>query len=571
MNYKKQYDKWVEKQLEDKDLICELNDMKNDDEKIKESFFKNLEFGTGGLRGVIGAGTNCVNIYTIRKATQGFSDYLNNTYSEDISVSISFDSRNKSFLFAKECAKVLAANSIKCYITDTLMPTPFLSFSVRHFKSKGGIMITASHNPFIYNGYKAYDENGCQLTDKPAKEVIDFVNKLDIFEDVKTIDFEDGKKQGLIKVVGEEIYELYLNEVLDKKITSNIEDNLKIVYTPLNGAGNIPVNNILQKIGCKNVKIVKEQQDPDGNFTTCQYPNPEIKEAIQLALDLASKERADIILATDPDCDRVGVSVPYEGDFKNLTGNEIGILMLDYVINNRIKDKTMPKNPIVVKTIVSSNLINKICQKNAIECIDVLTGFKYIGEQIENLYQKNEQDRFIFGYEESFGYLTDGFVRDKDAVLSAMHIVKMAQIYKNEGKKLTDRLDEIYKQYGYIYNSQKSYTFEGISGIEKMQKIMNNLRNISVDKLNDYDILNIKDYLISVNKDVKTNKIGIINLPKSNVIELQLSEDASIIVRPSGTEPKIKAYLTANGMFLEKNKEIVKDLEKISDDIMGCV
>lgn len=570
MDYKKQYEIWVSKSLDDKDLEKELLDIKNDDEKIKESFFKNLEFGTGGLRGILGVGTNRINIYTVRKATQGFCNYLKEKNS-DIAVAISFDSRNKSELFSKECARVLAANGVKSIITDKLMPTPFLSFLVRRFNCNAGIMITASHNPFIYNGYKAYDQNGCQLTDIPAKNVIECVNKLDVFNDVKIIPFDEGVNNGLIDIVSDDVYNEYIDEVLDKDLTKNVTDNnnVKVVYTPLNGAGNIPFTTMLRKIGCTNFSVVKEQEKPDGNFPTCTYPNPEEKEALKLSLELGDKENADLILATDPDSDRLGVCVKNKnGEYRILTGNEIGILILDYIINERKKQNIMPKEPVVVKTIVSSKLIDKMCEKNNIQCINVLTGFKYIGEQIEILKQNGVEKNFVFGYEESFGYLTDGFVRDKDAVLAGMHLVKMSNAYIKKNNSLLDRLEEIYKEYGYIQNKQISHSFLGLDGLKKMQDIMENLRNNfnNID-VNGYDIIKVNDYLLRKSTDLLNNVVYNIDLPSSNVIEIIMNKGASIIIRPSGTEPKIKAYICANGELLDENKKVVDDMLKVVSDI----
>jgi len=572
MDFKEQYRIWSNKILEDIDLKDEILKIKDNELQKKENFFKNLEFGTGGLRGIIGVGTNRINIYTIRKATQGFCNYLK-TKNKDITVAISYDSRTKSELFAKECAKVLAGNGFKAIITDTLMPTPFLSFLVSRFNCQGGIMITASHNPFIYNGYKAYDENGCQLTDVFAEQVIDCVNDLDIFKDVKIIDFDKGVDDKLIKVVSNDIYDEYLNAVLSKDLSKDSNENnaVKIVYTPLNGAGFKPVTQMMKKINCNNFIVVKEQQDPDGKFPTCPYPNPEIKEALELSLELAKNEGADIVMATDPDSDRLGVCVKDStGEFRVLTGNEIGILMLDYIVNTRKKDNTMPEEPMVVKTIVSSKLIDKICKQNNIKCVNVLTGFKYIGEQIEMLSQKGEQKNFIFGYEESFGYLTDGFVRDKDAVLASMHIIKMANIYKGRGENLLDRLDNIYKEYGYIQNTQTSHTFLGVEGMEKMQNIMADLRKNKTDfNIDEYDVLTINDYMLKESLNMKTGKIEEIKLPKSNVIEFIMNKGASIIIRPSGTEPKIKAYICANGDDLIQNKKILKDLLKVVEKIFS--
>ena len=563
MNYIEEYENWLVKTKGNEYLNSELLEMKNNDDKIKECFYKELEFGTAGLRGVIGAGTNRMNIYTVRKATQGFANYLNNNFTNP-SIAISYDSRTFSIEFANEVASVMAGNNIKAYVTDKLMPTPFLSYMVRELGCQGGVMITASHNPYIYNGYKAYDENGCQLTDIPAQKVTEYVKNIEMFGDIKV----DANSK-LINVIGQDLMDQYIQDVLSKKVIEIQNSDLKVVFTPLNGAGNLSVRAMLSEINCTNVLVVKEQELPDGLFPTCQYPNPEMKEALKLGIDLMKKENADILLATDPDSDRVGVVVNEEESFSILTGNEIGLLLLDFIVNSRLKNNSMPKSPTVVKTIVSSKLVDKMCSKNNIKCIDVLTGFKYIGEQVEILKQENREEDFIFGYEESFGYLTDGFVRDKDAVLAAMHLTQMSQCYKNKGITLLDRLEEIYKEFGYILNHQESYEFSGIQGMQDMANIMSGLRENLPSVFGEYKINTIKDYENSVEIDVDSSKEEKINLPKSNIMEYIFENGSSLIIRPSGTEPKIKAYITACGKSRAENNMILGKILAISNKIMN--
>ena len=558
------YNVWCEKATEDKDLIEELKSIKGNEEEIYEKFYKNLEFGTAGLRGVIGAGTNRMNIYVVRQATQGLANYVKNTYGGG-AVAISHDSRIKADLFMNEAAKVLAANGIKAYITSELQPTPVLSFLVRELKCQAGIMITASHNPAKYNGYKAYGSDGCQMTDKAAGLVYDEIQKLDIFEDVKTMDLDEAVNSGLVEYVKDEVYDKYIANVKEQQVNEGLcaDSGLKVVYTPLNGTGNKLVRRVLDEIGIKDVTVVPEQENPDGNFTTCPYPNPEIKEALQLGLDMCEKVKPDLLLATDPDADRVGIAVPENGTYRLITGNETGIMLTNYLLSVRKEKGTLPENPIVVRTIVTSLLIDKICQKYNCELKKVLTGFKYIGEVILKLEEKNEKERYVFGFEESYGYLAGTYVRDKDAVVASMLICEMAAYYRKQGKTLANVIDEIYKEYGYYRNTTLSFEFEGASGMKKLQEIMSDLRENPLKTINGRTVKTIYDYLKSEEKDVETGKITPIDLPKSNVLHFCLGGDA-VIVRPSGTEPKIKLYITSIGNSEQESIEIA---EKMAEDV----
>ena len=558
------YNVWCEKATEDKDLIEELKSIKGNEEEIYEKFYKNLKFGTAGLRGVIGAGTNRMNIYVVRQATQGLANYVKNTYGGG-AVAISHDSRIKADLFMNEAAKVLAANGIKAYITSELQPTPVLSFLVRELKCQAGIMITASHNPAKYNGYKAYGSDGCQMTDKAAGLVYDEIQKLDIFEDVKTMDLDEAVNSGLVEYVKDEVYDKYIANVKEQQVNEGLcaDSGLKVVYTPLNGTGNKLVRRVLDEIGIKDVTVVPEQENPDGNFTTCPYPNPEIKEALQLGLDMCEKVKPDLLLATDPDADRVGIAVPENGTYRLITGNETGIMLTNYLLSVRKEKGTLPENPIVVRTIVTSLLIDKICQKYNCELKKVLTGFKYIGEVILKLEEKNEKERYVFGFEESYGYLAGTYVRDKDAVVASMLICEMAAYYRKQGKTLANVIDEIYKEYGYYRNTTLSFEFEGASGMKKMQEIMSDLRENPLKTINGRTVKTIYDYLKSEEKDVETGKITPIDLPKSNVLHFCLGGDA-VIVRPSGTEPKIKLYITSIGNSEQESIEIA---EKMAEDV----
>ena len=567
MSYNELYNLWLQN-VKDDNILSELKNICNDNSEIYERFYKDLEFGTAGLRGIIGAGTNRMNIYTVRRTTQGLADYLNENYKE-ASVAIAYDSRNKSDLFAKESACVLAANGIKAYITKELQPTPVLSFAVRNLGCKSGIMITASHNPAKYNGYKCYGDDGCQMTEHAANNVYSKIQKVDIFSGVKTLTFEEGIKIGKIVYIEDDLYNRYLENVMAQSINKDVckESELKVVYTPLNGAGNKLVRKVLSNIGVKNVQVVKEQEYPDGNFPTCTYPNPEFKEALSLALDLAKNVNADLVLATDPDSDRVGIAVKESNSYRLLSGNEVGIILLNYILSNRKSLGTLPNNPVAVKTIVSSKMIDVIAKAYKCELRDVLTGFKYIGEQILNLEKDGEENRFIFGFEESYGYLVGTYVRDKDAVVASMLICEMAEYYRKQGKTLSDVINELYNEYGFYQNTTLSYNFEGSAGMEKMQKIMDSLRNEHLTNIASMKVEKINDYKESTSIDKRTGNIDRIDLPKSNVISYELEGGSGAIVRPSGTEPKIKIYVTSVGKNIEeskaKTKDIISDMERI--------
>lgn len=568
MNEKELYKLWLEKAVDDADLQTELKGIEGDDEAIKDRFYRNLEFGTGGLRGVIGAGTNRLNVYTIRRATQGLADYVNEAFTNP-SVAISYDSRIKSDVFAKAAAGVLVANGIKVYIYSELMPTPMLSFAVRNLKCDAGIMVTASHNPAKYNGYKAYGADGCQMTLEAAAIVLNKINSLDMFSDVKTSDFEAGLASGMIEYVSDAVIEEYYKNVLAQGINTKLcaESGLKLVYTPLNGTGNKPVRAILDRIGIKDVVVVPEQEMPDGNFPTCPFPNPEIKEALNLGLKLCEEYKPDLLLATDPDADRVGIAVPSENGYVLFSGNEVGALLLEYIASQRTALGTMPENPITIKTIVTTDIIKAIAKEYGIEVIEVLTGFKFIGEQIGFLEAKGEEDRYIFGFEESYGYLAGSYVRDKDAVVASMLIVEMAAYYRTKGISLIQARENLYKKYGVYAHSQQSFVCEGASGMEKMKEIMGGLRANHPTEIGGLKVTVFEDYIASTSKNVETGEVTPITLPKSDVLTFKLTDGASVVIRPSGTEPKIKAYYTTTGKTFEQAKaleaKIAEDFTKI--------
>lgn len=541
------YKQWCRDELDDKDLSNELGSISGDVDAIKDRFYRDLEFGTGGLRGVIGAGTNRMNIYTIRKATQGLANYLNEVYASP-SVAISYDSRIKSDVFAVEAARVLSANGIKVYIYDKLMPTPCLSFAVRELHCEAGIMVTASHNPAKYNGYKVYGDDGCQITIETADRVLALIAKVDLFRGVKLEDFDKALKDGAIEYIKPEVEEKYLALVKAQSIdeTATKTAGLKVVYTPLNGTGNLPVRKILDMVGIKDILIVKEQEKPDGTFSTCPFPNPEIPEALALGLKLSAIEKPDLLLATDPDCDRVGIAVPDKnGEYVLISGNEVGCLLLEYICKLRTQKGTMPKNPIAVKTIVTTELAAKIAAEYDVEIIDVLTGFKFIGEQIHYLEDKQEENRYIFGFEESYGYLAGTYVRDKDAVVASMLICEMAAYYKLQGISVLDALNSLYQKYGIFLHQQQSFTCEGSAGMQRMNEIMLSLRQNPPKSLGGVAVIKHSDYQASISYDDQNGKEEAINLPKSDVLSYALKNGASVVLRPSGTEPKIKAYYTA--------------------------
>ncbi|MBQ1453627.1 MAG: phospho-sugar mutase [Ruminococcus sp.] len=565
------YDIWCENATEDKDLIEELKAIQGDEEAIRDRFYTALKFGTAGLRGVIGAGTNRMNIYVVRQATQGLANYVLNKYGKG-AVAISHDSRIKADLFMIEAAKVLAANGIKVYITTELQPTPVLSYLVRYFKCQAGIMVTASHNPAKYNGYKAYGEDGCQMTDAAAAAVYDEIQKLDMFKDVKTADFDEALKSGMIEYVDDSVYDSYIEKVLEQQVNPGIcrGAGMKIVYTPLNGCGNKLVRRVLKEIGVDDVVIVKEQELPDGNFTTCPYPNPEIKEALQKGLELCEKEQPDLLLATDPDADRVGIAVrDYDGSYRLITGNEDGVMLTNYILSCKKEAGTLPENPVVVKTIVTTKLINKLCEKYGCELKNVLTGFKYIGEVILGLEQKGEEDRYLFGFEESYGYLAGTYVRDKDAVVASMLVAEMTAYYRKQGRSLAEVIDGLYDEFGFYLNQTFAFEFEGASGMQKMADMMTAVRNDIPEAVGGYKVVKVSDYQLKKETDLLTGKTEMLTLPTSNVIALHLEGDNAVIIRPSGTEPKIKLYVTAVGKTKDEALEVCKTLVDSAKEILG--
>lgn len=551
-----EYLRWVDSVKEDEDLIKELQSIKNDESKIEDAFYRDLEFGTGGLRGVIGVGTNRMNIYVVRKASQGLANYINANF-KNPSIAISYDSRIKSTLFAQTAAEVFAKNNIKVFIYKELMPTPLLSYAVRYLKCSGGIMVTASHNPSKYNGYKVYGNDGCQITTNAAKAILDEINKLDVFSDPIHGDFEQFLLEGKIEYIKDDVYDSFIERVKKESLLENetIDKNVKIIYSPLHGTGLKPVTRILKESGYSNVIVVKEQELPDGNFTTCPYPNPEIKEAMAVGIDYAKKYDADLLIATDPDCDRVGIAVKNNNDEHVLiSGNQVGVLLLDYVCKMRIKHNKMPANPVFIKTIVTTDMGAKIADFYHVRTIDVLTGFKYIGEQILLLEKENKEDTYILGFEESYGYLSGSYVRDKDAVDGAFLIVEMFAYYKSQGISLLDQLEKLYKQFGHYSNYLKSYEFDGSAGFKKMNEIMNSFRNV-VSNIGEFKVDKLIDY-----------SLGIDNLPKSNVIKIYFVDGSTIVIRPSGTEPKLKIYVSLLGKDeqsnLEKKDKLFKSLEE---------
>ncbi len=562
------YDIWKSKELTDTDLTAELLEIEGNEEEINERFYRYLEFGTAGIRGILGAGTNRMNVYTVAHATNGLANYLSGF--DKPSVAIAYDSRIKSDLFAKTAAEVLAGKGIKVYIYDELMPTPMLSYAVRELKCDAGIVVTASHNPAKYNGYKVYGPDGCQLTDNAANAVLAEISKTDIF-DVTKISFEEGIANGSIEYIKQELIDSYIALVLGQRVNKDVskEANLKVVYTPLNGTGNKPVRRVLSEMGITDVTMVQEQEMPDGNFTTCSYPNPEIKESLQLGIDLCTATNADILLATDPDADRVGIAVPHEGEYKLISGNEVGVLMLDYIARCRTLSGNMPKNPIAVKSIVTTGLANRVGANYGIEVIDVLTGFKYIGEQIAMLEENEQEDRFLLGFEESYGYLTGTFVRDKDAVIASMLICEMASYFKKVGSSIYIELQKIYEKYGRYIHKIGNFSCEGASGMEQMKNIMSGLRENPPSEIGALKVLSYSDYAQSVTIDCKTNEKTAINLPKSNVLLYNLEENCSVIIRPSGTEPKIKAYYTVVEGKTGNGDEIFEKIRVSTEKLLG--
>ena len=561
-----EYERWLNTELEDPDLTAELREIQGKPEEINDRFYRNLAFGTGGLRGVIGAGTNRMNVYTVRKATQGLADYLN-AHGKSPSVAIAYDSRIKSDLFAKQAAAVLAANGVKAHIYPWLSPTPTLSWAVRFLHCDAGICVTASHNPAKYNGYKVYGSDGCQITLKMADDILAAINRLDIFRDVKRTDYDEAVKSGMVSTIADDVLDRFLGEVMKQRVFTKPCDGLRVVYTPLNGTGRVCVTRILSMIGVKDVTVVPEQEFPDGNFTTCPFPNPEIREALQKGLDLCEKVKPDLLLATDPDCDRCGIAVRQNGEYRLMSGNEVGVLLLDFIARARAEEGTMPKNPVAVTTIVSTDMATPVAEHYGIELRRVLTGFKYIGDQIAELETDGGADRYVFGFEESYGYLSGGYVRDKDAVDASMLICQMAYYYREKGMTLVDAMESLYRQYGYYENSLMNFGFEGEDGMIRMNGIMDSLRKNPPAKIASSAVVGRSDYQTSVRRDGE--KTSAIRLPKSDVLEFRLSNGGKAIVRPSGTEPKIKVYLSAKGTEKKESLAEIANLSKAIPSILG--
>ena len=562
------YELWCEKATADADLIPELQSVSGDDEAILDRFYKNLEFGTAGLRGVIGAGTNRMNVYTVNQATQGLANYLNENF-ENPSVAIAYDSRIKSEVFAKGAAGVLAANGIKVYIYPELVPTPMLSFAVRRLGCSSGIIITASHNPSKYNGYKCYDPNGYQMTDEAAAKTYEYIQSIDMFNGVKTMEFDEALAEDMVDFIEDWLMDEFYEKVLSACVNPEAikKANLKVIYTPLNGTGNKPVRKVLKMAGVKDVTVVKEQEKPDGNFPTCPFPNPEIRQAFECAIKTAEGTDADLLLATDPDCDRVGIAVRDKDDYVLMTGNEVGAMLCEYLLSSLKAQGKLSKDPIVVKTIVTTPLVETIANAYGAQTADLLTGFKYIGELITNLEKNGETDRFVIGMEESYGYLRGTHARDKDAVVASLLICEMASYYKLKGISLKQFMDGIYEKYGMYLNTVLNFGFEGASGMQKMAEIMDTLRKEPPKTIAGAEVIKTSDYKLSITKDIKTGESTEIKLPKSNVLSFVLPDNSKVIVRPSGTEPKIKVYITACGSNREeangKSDAIAKDMSKI--------
>ncbi|MDD5995220.1 MAG: phospho-sugar mutase [Clostridiales bacterium] len=555
MDIMENYKRWLGKVTEE-DLRSELKAIDGKEEEINDRFYRDLEFGTGGLRGVIGAGTYRMNEHTVARATQGYSNYLNQAVKEP-SVSIAYDSRIKSDVFAKTAAGVFAANGIQVHIYKELMPTPSLSYAVRALHCDGGIVVTASHNPAKYNGYKVYGADGCQITLEVADAILKEIEAVDVFDDVKKMDFEAGLAAGTIQYIEEDVITGFIDAVSERALNpKEIDKNVSIVYTPLNGTGRYCVTRCLKENGYTQITIPKEQEMPDGNFTTCPYPNPEIREALEVGLKKAKEVGSDLLLATDPDCDRVGVAVREGDEYQLISGNQMGILLFDYICKTYKANGTMPKNPVVVTTIVSTKMIDKIAADYGVEVRRVLTGFKFIGEQIGFLEADGEVARYIFGFEESYGYLSGGHVRDKDGVNASLLICEMFAHYKAMGISLVQMLNQLYEKYGYFKEALQSITFEGASGAKKMADLMESLRTNAPKEIAGFKVIDVKDY-----------KAGIGNLPKSNVLEFNMEDDINVLVRPSGTEPKIKMYYLVKGSSEEAGAKIVSALEDYFTDV----
>lgn len=572
MEYLDEYARWINEA--DPETVAELESIKDDDAEIKDRFYKTLEFGTAGLRGVLGAGINRMNEYVVGQATQGLANQLIKTNGKDadLSVVIAYDSRHKSDVFAKEAAQILAANGIKVYLFEELKPVPELSFSIRYLKTTAGIAVTASHNPAKYNGYKAYGSDGAQLNPELATIVLDEIGKTDIFTGVKKMDFEQAIDQGMIVMIGDEVEEAYLDEVqkqcVNPELAKENGDTLKFVYTPFHGAGNKPVRKILKRIGFNNVVVVKEQELPDGDFPTVESPNPENKEGFKLAIGYAKECGADLIVGTDPDSDRVGILVKNDkGEYVTFTGNQVGTLLSEYILSALAEKDAVPKDGYIVKTIVTTNIIQAICDAYGIEMKEVLTGFKFIGEKIKES-EETGIGTYIFGFEESYGYLKGTYARDKDAVVATMLIAEMALYYQENGTSIFEQMDNIYKKYGYYKEEVVSVTLEGIEGLAKIKSTMDRLRENPPEMVAGKKVIAVRDYLTSERVDKLTGENSGILLPKSNVIYLELEDQNNFIIRPSGTEPKIKLYCLMKGETEEEANELLKLVKEDIDRII---
>ena len=565
MNYKEEYKLWLTNVTETE--RAELERIAQDDAEIKDRFYKSLEFGTAGLRGVIGLGLNRMNSYVVARATQGLANQLikTNPGRTDLKVTIAYDSRNKSDEFAKTAAQVLAANGIKAYIFSELKPVPELSFSVRFKNADAGIAVTASHNPAKYNGYKVYGSDGAQLGPDLAKIVLDEIEKTPLFGGAKMIDFEEGVKNGIIEIMGEDVEDKYLDQVekqcINPELIKKSGKDMKFIYTPFHGSGLKPVLKIFKRVGFENVLVVKEQEKPDGDFPTVEYPNPEYKESFALAIDLAKENGADLIIGTDPDADRCGIMIKDEaGGYISLTGNQTGLLLTEYILSMKKELGSLPNDGFVVKTIVTTDIIRKICEYYAVEMKEVLTGFKFIGEKIKEAESSNH-GTYLFGFEESYGYLAGTYARDKDAVVASMLVAEMALYYREKGLSLYDQLQNVYKKYGFYNEFVVSATFEGISGGEKMAAIMENMRTNTPQTFGGKKVLAVRDYKTSIRTDIQTGKTEKIDLPESDVIYLELEDSNNFVIRPSGTEPKIKLYCLLCGKTREDSESIAENFK----------
>ncbi len=558
------YSRWCEKAVLDADLQAELKAIDGKEDEILDRFYKNLEFGTGGLRGVIGAGTNRMNVYTVGQATQGLADYLNETF-EEPSVAIAYDSRIKSDVFAECAAGVLAANGIKVYIYPELMPTPMLSFAVRRLGCSSGIVLTASHNPSKYNGFKCYDPRGFQITDEAAAKTYEYMKKVDMFDGVKRMSFEDALAEDYVDYIEDWLKDEFIECVLDCSVNKDVvkKSGIKVLYTPLNGTGNKPVRRVLKKLGVSDLRVVKSQEKPDGNFPTCPYPNPEIRQVFEEGLKMTEEFPADIMIATDPDCDRVGIAVRDNGEYKLMTGNEVGAMLCEYILTQLKEKGKLPENPVVVKTIVTTPLITAICKEYGAEMADLLTGFKYIGELVTELDEKGEGERYVLGLEESYGYLTGTHARDKDGVNAAMIICEMAAFYKSKGITLWQFMNSIYEKYGFFFNQLDNYAFEGAAGMQKMADMMDSLRNNPPAEICGSKVVWVGDYKTGKTTDGETG------LPKSNVLSYRMESGDAVIVRPSGTEPKIKIYITAKATSREEAEAKLATVSASVKELLG--